>query len=271
MTTYILLSGLFLFVLGTVVGSFLAVVILRSMREESWVRGGSHCDECGAPIKWYDNIPLLSYLMLRGRCRKCKKAIHPVHFLVELLTGALFVWWTLGFLFFFQLTQQPFMVLQPLFWLIVAVILLIIFMIDLLYMIIPDWAVGLLTVTVVGYRLLLVASGIMQLDDLVRAVLVTLAVTIFFLFLWMVTGGKGLGFGDVKLVVPLGLLLGWPDMLVAIFLSFVIGAIVGLVLIAFKKKGLRQQVPFGPFLIIGTLISLVWGTQIFNWYLQFIV
>lgn len=268
---YLLAGSVFLFVLGTIIGSFLSVVILRSMRGESWVRGSSRCDECGKKIKWYDNIPLLSFLLLSGRCRYCQKPIHPVHFLVELLTGALFVWWFLGFMLFFQLTQQPFVVLQPLFWLMVAVILLIIFFIDLLYLLIPDWAVILLTLATATYRLTLVIAGIMQPEDFGRTLLATVAATGFLALLWAITKGKGLGFGDVKLMIPLGLLLGWPNTMVAIFLAFIIGAVVGLGLVIFRRQSLKQVVPFGPFLIVGTFLSLLWGNQLFDWYLNLIV
>ncbi len=267
---YLLLGSVFLFILGTIIGSFLSVVILRSMRGESWVRGSSRCDECGKKIKWYDNVPLLSYLILGRRCRYCRKPIHPVHFLVELLTGALFVWWFLGFMLFFQLTQQPFAVLQPLFWLVVAVILLIIFFIDLLYLIIPDWAVVVLTIATATYRLTLVTAGIMQPEDFARTLLATVVATGFFALLWAITKGKGLGFGDVKLMIPLGLLLGWPNTLVAVFLAFIIGAMVGLGLVIFQRKGMKQVVPFGPFLIVGAFLSLLWGSELFTWYISLI-
>lgn len=264
---YLLFGSVVLFVFGTIVGSFLSVVILRSMRGESWVQGSSRCDQCGQPIKWHDNIPLLSFVLLKGKCRYCQEPIHPVHFLVELLTGVLFLWWGMGFVFFFQLTQQPFTVLQPLFWLVVAVILLMIFVVDTLYMIIPDWAVVLLTLVVLTYRMTLVSAGIMQLGDFINTLIITLAVVGFFLGLWFITQGKGFGLGDVKLAVPLGLLLGWPDMLVAVMLAFIVGAVVGIILVLAQKKALKQTVPFGPFLIIGTFLSLLWGTQIYHWYL----
>ncbi len=263
-------GALFLFVLGAVFGSFLSVVILRSMRGESWLGGSSKCDECGEPIHWYDNIPLLSFLLLRGRCRKCAKPIHPVHFVVELLTGVLFVWWYSGFFLFFQLAEQPFQIIQPLFWLLVAVVLLVIFFTDLLYMIIPDQAVALLLVLVVGYRLALVMAGIMQVGDLVNTVLATGVATAAFLLLFFATKQRGFGFGDVKLILPLGLLLGWPNTLVAVFLSFIFGALAGIALLLAGKRKLKQPIPFGPFLIISGFISLIWGEALFRWYLSFI-
>lgn len=255
-----------LFILGTIFGSFLAVVILRSMRNESWVHGSSHCDSCHKKIAWYDNIPLLSFLILGGRCRYCSTKIHPVHFLVELLTGALFVWWFIGFSAFFQLTTHPFVILQPLFWLVVAVVLIIIFFVDLLYYIIPNWAVFFLTVLTLFYRLILIYFGPMKGADFAHTLAVTAGITALIAFLWFITKGRGMGFGDVKLVVPLGLLLGWPNALIAIFLAFISGSIVGLILIVLKIRKFKQIIPFGPFLIFGSFTSLIFGNVLYEWY-----
>ena len=271
LTGWFLFGALILFTLGTIFGSFLSVVILRSMRGESWVSGSSRCDECGQPIRWYDNIPLLSFIMLRGECRRCHKPIHPLHFVVELLTGVLFVWWYSGFFLFFQLAEQPFRIIQPLFWLAVAVILLVIFFTDLLYMIIPDEAVAILLVLVGGYRFALVISGIMRQQDMVATLLATVAAIVAFLCLYLITKGRGFGFGDVKLIAPLGLLLGWPNTLVMVFLAFVFGALVGIFLLLLGKRTMKQPIPFGPFLIAATFLSLIWGDAIFQWYLQLIL
>lgn len=266
-----ILVSLVLFALGAIVGSFLSVVILRSIRDEGWVTGRSKCDECETQLKWHDNIPLLSFIALRGKCRYCKKPIHPLHFLVELLTGILFVWWYWGGFLFFQLTQQPLTVLQPLFWLLVALALIIVFFTDVVYMIIPDEAVVFLTIITLLYRITLVGFGAMQLRDVWLMLLSTLGACGFLYLLWFFTKGKGIGFGDVKLMVPLSLLLGWPRTLVAVFLAFVIGAFFGVILLTIKKVKLKQAIPFGPFLIIGALISLVWGDVLIRWYLSLLI
>lgn len=257
----------FLFVFGAVIGSFLSVVILRTMRGESWVLGRSSCDECGKQISWYDNIPLLSFILLRGKCRNCRMAIHPLHFLVELLAGIMLVWWYWGGFFFFKLTQQPFMVLQPLFWLVVGLILLLIFFTDIVYMIIPDEAVLALVILTIFYRSMLVAFGVMQPRDIILTIAAAVIVFLFMYALWYFTNGKGMGQGDVKLVVPLALLLGWQKTIVGISLAFLIGAAFGLLLMSMNKATLKQKIPFGPFLILGSVLSLVWGEQIFHWYL----
>ncbi len=262
-----LIPALFFFMVGVVIGSFLNVVILRSIREESWVRGRSHCDSCGTTIAWYDTIPLFSYLLLRGRCRHCQTAISISHPVVEGLTGALFVWWYAGLFVFFKLTQEPFVVLQPLFWLAVAAILVVIFFTDVLVYLIPDKAVVVLSTLVVVYHTALLKAGIMQSADFFAAVMGMGGAVLFFFSLWFFTKGRGLGFGDVKLVAPLSLLMGWPSMIVGIFSAFVVGAIVGVALVVVGKKRMKQPIPFGPFLIIGTVIGLVWGHDIAGWYL----
>jgi len=269
MVTFITIS-IALFFMGAAIGSFLNVVIHRSLIDESWVTGRSRCDHCRKKISWYDNIPLLSYLILRAKCRFCKKPIALTHPVVEFLVGSLFVWWYMTGTFFFTLTQKPFEVLQPLFWLIVGVILIAIFVTDYLYYIIPDMFVILLLVLTIIYRISLVSFGIMQGRDLLMAILGMGIAVLFIGSLWFFTKRKGMGLGDVKLMAPLGLLMGWPNSLVGLFLSFIIGGFIGILLLLAKKKKFNQVVPFGPFLIVGTFISLIWGDQILAWYISFL-
>jgi prepilin signal peptidase PulO-like enzyme (type II secretory pathway) len=260
-----------LFMMGAAVGSFLNVVVHRSINGEDWVWTRSRCDNCKKQIKWFDNIPLFSYLVLRGKCRFCKQQIALSHPVMELLTALLFVWWYWGGFLFFQLSHSPFTVLQPLFWLSVGLILLAILLADSIYMIIPDFLVGLLLSAVVLYRVVLVGAGIMQTQDLLRSFLGVLIGVAIIGGLWLLTKGKGMGFGDVKLIVPLALLLGWPQVLVGIFLSFVLGAVFGLGLIISKRKKFGQVIPFGPFMIGATFISLIWGDYLFNWYMSLLL
>lgn len=269
-TISFLLITTLLFVLGTILGSFLSVVILRSIAGEGWVSGRSRCDSCRNTIAWYDNIPLLSFILLRGKCRHCKEPILPLHPMVEVLTGVLLVWWYWGGFIFFKLTQTPLSILQPLFWLSVGLLLIYLFIIDLNYMILPDKAVYALFGLAVLYRVALVVSGIMQMNDLYFAIIAALLSFLFFFALWFFTKGKGMGFGDVKLVVPLALLLGAQNMLVCLFLAFIIGAVVGVILISFGRGKLKTAIPFGPFLISSTVLSLLWGDTLFSWYWQLI-
>ncbi|MDH5532960.1 MAG: prepilin peptidase [Candidatus Pacebacteria bacterium] len=265
-----LIISLALFFTGAAIGSFLNVVIYRSLNDESWVTGRSRCDSCRKKISWYDNIPVLSYLILRAKCRFCKKPIALTHPVVEVLVGSLFVWWYWSASIFFTLTQRPFEVLQPAFWLVVGIILIAILVTDYLYYIIPDSFVILLLGLTIIYRAALVGFGIMQTNDLIMAIFGMILSVLFIGSLWFFTRGKGMGLGDVKLMVPLSLLLGWPNTLVGLFLSFILGGFVGGGLLLSKRKKMGQVVPFGPFLILGTFISLIWGDQILTWYLSFL-
>ncbi|MDQ5951767.1 MAG: Prepilin leader peptidase/N-methyltransferase [Patescibacteria group bacterium] len=260
----------FLFIFGAAIGSFLNVIIYRSSIGESWVNGRSHCEKCKKVIAWYDNIPLLSYFILGGKCRNCKTPLSLSHPVVESLTGILFVWWYFAGFLFFKLSQLPFIFLQPLFWLAVGIILLMIVIIDLREMIIPDTGVALLFVLVIMYRLGLTASGVMKTNDLYLSLLSMIGAGLFFFLIWFLTKGKGIGFGDVKLAFPLGLLLGWPLTIVWIFSSFIIGAVFGIGLLLSHKVKMKQAIPFGPFLVAGTLVSLIWGDQLFHWYVTLI-
>jgi leader peptidase (prepilin peptidase) / N-methyltransferase len=258
--------ALFVFVAGTIVGSFVNVVIERTIAGEDWIKARSRCDNCKKMIAWYDNIPLFSYFLLGRRCRYCKKRISIQHPAIEFMMGALFVWWyAIGFAFF-QLSQQPLIYIQPLFWLVVGILLLIVLITDLKYMIIPDYAVVGLGLLALVYRVYLTRAGVMQIEDLWGAVLAGVVASLIFLGLHLGTGGKGMGLGDVKFVLVMGLLLGWQRMIVGTLLAFVLGALVGVGLLLAGKKTFSQELPFGPFLVAGTVIALLWGSSLWSWY-----
>jgi prepilin signal peptidase PulO-like enzyme (type II secretory pathway) len=251
---------------GLIVGSFLNVVIYRTIHGEQWVKGRSRCDYCHKEIAWYDNIPLFSYLFLRGRCRYCGKKIAFQHFAIELMTGALFVWWyAIGFAFF-QLSQTPLLFIQPVFWLIVGILLLIIFVTDWMYQIIPDYANIGLGLLALFYRLYLSATGAMQWRDFWLSIITGVVLMAFLGLLWLITKGKGMGLGDVKFALVMGILLGWPRGLIAMFLAFILGAIWGGLMIVLKYKTLKQRIAFGPFLVLGTAAALIWGNALWRWY-----
>ncbi len=276
MSSVAFLISAWLFMLGAIFGSFINVVIYRSLAEETrkkgekWYKGRSRCDTCHKVISWYDNIPLFSFLLLRGKCRHCQTAIGLNHPVLELMAGSLFVWWYWAGTMFFNLTTSPFAAIQPLFWLIVGLILLYIFFTDLEYYIIPNTAVLVLTVITLLYRLALTGAGIMRSEDLVLAGLSVLGAVAFLGGIWLLSKGRGIGFGDVKLMVPLGLLLGWPNTFVMLFVAFVTGGLVGIGLLLGKKKSWGQVVPFGPFLVVATCISLLWGQELFRWYMSWL-
>lgn len=270
-----LLVIIFIFVMGLVWGSFLNVVIFRTSHGGSPLSGRSVCPKCKHQLAWYLNIPVLSYIWLRGKCAYCRKKISPRYPLIELLTGVMFVWWFLVGFNFFKLVGSPWSFIQPVFWLIVGMILLSIFMTDLLYMVIPFSLNLMLFSVVLFYRIGLTGFGIMQTEDLFKAILSGVGLCCLFLFLQILTKKikkvDGFGLGDIYLAPSLGLLLGWPKIIPGVMISFVLGALVGIILMIFGKKKLGQYLPFGPFLIIGTVVALVFGGDIWSWYLGLLV
>ena len=260
----------FLFVMGLIWGSFLNVVIFRMSHGKSIAAGRSICPKCKHILSWRYNIPLLSYLFLRGRCAYCHKKISIQYPLIEFLTGVFFVWWFVVGFNFFKLVGNPWSFIQPVFWLVVGLVLFAIFMTDLLYMVIPfSLNLTLFSLSLL-YRVGLVSFGLMRPDDFFRALASGIGVCLLFLLVQIMTkkmrGVDGFGLGDILLVPSLGILLGWPKIVPAIFLSFLIGSVVGICLISFGKKRFGQYLPFGPFLLLGTVISLVWGGSLWTWY-----
>ena len=262
------LIGLFIFILGLVWGSFLNVVIYRTVKGKSPFEGRSKCPHCGTVIGWWQNIPLLSFVLLGGRCFKCKKKISWQYPLVEFLSGVLFLWWWMIGKTFFVLSGSPWQIVQPAFWLIVGMLLLVVAVTDLVYGIIPDIINLILFSLALVYRLVLVSAGEMQVVDAWKSVVVAVVITLFFWFLRWITREKGFGMGDVKLAPALGLILGWPKGLVGVMIAFISGAVVALVLMMVKKKKFGQTLPFGPFLVLGTAMALWWGETIWQWYWQ---
>ncbi len=265
----------FLFVMGLVWGSFLNVVIIRSSKGKSFVKGRSYCPKCKHQLFWKDNIPLLSYFLLKGRCAYCHKRISIVYPIIEFLTGVFFVWWFLVGFGFFRLVGSPWVVIQPIFWLIVGLVLIVIFVEDLLYMVIPYWLNLFLFSITLGYKVLLVGSSKMQFKDLSLALVSGLVLAGFLVLANKLTkiikGVDGFGLGDIYLAPSLGLLLGWPRIVPGIFSAFVSGSIVGILLIVLGRKKMGDYLPFGPFLILGTTIGLLYGEQLWNLYKGFFV
>ena len=266
---------LFIFVMGMIWGSFLNVVIFRVSHGSSPLSGRSMCPKCKHQLAWFYNIPLFSFLWLRGRCAYCHKKISIRYPLIEVLTGVMFVWWFLVGFNFFKLVGSPWSFIQPVFWLTVGMVMLAIFMTDLLYMVIPFSLNLLLFSLALFYRVGLTGFGIMQVTDFVQALLSGLGLCLLFLIIQMLTKMikkvDGFGMGDIYLAPALGLLLGWPKIVPGVFFSFVLGAVVGMTLIVFGKKKLGQYLPFGPFLIAGTVIALVWGGSVWSWYMGLLV
>ncbi|OQW96745.1 MAG: hypothetical protein BWK77_03735 [Verrucomicrobia bacterium A1] len=244
------------FLLGACIGSFLNVCIWRIPREESVVMPRSHCPHCNKLIAWYDNIPLVSYLSLRARCRHCGGKISVRYFLVEALVGVLFllVWLRYGV-----------DVRTPVYWMIASGLVLGTF-VDFDHMIIPD------RVTLGGVVAGLVLSPLLP---ALHGVATPLASFIEALkgmaagagILWLVgVLGKlafkkdAMGMGDVKLMGGLGALLGWKSVVFTIMLSSVLGSLVGLGMIVGHRKEWQSRVPYGPYLALAAMIWMVWGS-----------
>lgn len=260
-----LLILLVLFLLGAAFGSFLNVIILRTVSGEEWVKRRSHCERCEHNLAWYDLIPLFSYVILRGKCRYCQSKISIQHPIVEVMIGLLFLWWGFVGFAFFQLVSNSLVIVQPLYWLLIGFVFLGVFFADLYYGIIPDIFVWSGIVVSILYRGGLVLSLAMTPRDFVYSLYSAIGSWLIFNFLYLVTRGKGMGYGDVKFVLVIGLVLGWPRVAVGLFMSFVIGALVGMGLILIGKRKLGQTIPFGPFLVIGTFVALLWGDRLLQY------
>lgn len=247
---------LFLLILGAAVGSFIGALTWRWPRRIAISNGRSRCTHCKHTIRPKDNLPLLSYLILRGRCRDCNKPIPKRYFFIELGTAILFP------VFYLLLPRIDMNVawtarLGPgvlaLFIFFVLAVLIAIFVIDLEHRYIPDSLVFSLLLLTVG---LMLATSVEAIFQYLAA---GAAAGVFLLALHLVTLGRGMGLGDVKLALALGTILGFPLVVVWMLGSLILGSVVGLVLIALGRAKFKQEIAFGPFLVVGFFLSLVLG------------
>ena len=244
-------------IFGALIGSFLNVCIIRLPKEESIITPGSHCPHCAKPINFYDNIPVVSYLLLKGRCRYCKESISIQYPLVEGITAlgslALFMRFgpSLSYLFYFSFVAA----------------LIVITGIDLYHQIIPD----VISLPGIGVGLLasLVIPQINFLDSLIGALLGGGSLFIVAtLYQWLFKR-EGMGGGDVKLLAMIGAFLGWKAVILTILLSSLIGSLMGMIMMVLKGKDLKYAIPFGPFLSFGAVIALFYQNEIIFWYLRY--
>ena len=254
----------FIFVLGLFIGSFLNSIIYRLENNLPFPLTYSFCPHCHHRLHSLDLIPVLSFLMLKGKCRYCGKKISFQYPIVEILTGFIF------FFIFKFVSMNQLSVFDLIYYLIVSSFLIIIFVYDFKNFIIPDKYLFPLILTVFAY-LLFQYFKFNNLNILLNSLIGALISLIFFLIIYLISSGKYLGFGDVKFSFFMGLFLGYPKILVALFFSFFIGAIIGIILIILKEKTFKSEIPFGPFLIIGVYIALFYGEEIINWYLSLAV
>ncbi len=254
-----------LFVFGVAIGSFLNVVTLRYDGEHflfdaKAIGGRSHCMHCKRTLQWFELIPIASFLIQGGRCRECKARLNIQYPIVELLSGLIFVFVPLAVFAGASTATSP--ALEATLWVAIFEALLVMSVIDIRMGIIPDEiniflaVAGVLLAIVPGWQ------GSVVLSTLIGGAVAG----IFFALLIAVTRGKGMGMGDLKLAIPLGLLFGWPDIIFVLAFSFIIGAVVGVFAIARGKSSMRSSLPFGPFLALGAAAMFFWGVPILGWY-----
>jgi leader peptidase (prepilin peptidase)/N-methyltransferase len=254
-------------IFGLIVGSFVNVCIYRLPRNISIIRPSSACPSCNTPIKPWDNIPILSYILLKGKCRKCGESISLRYPIVELLNGLFYIavlnyfglGWHLPFLFAF-----------------VSAMIVITF-IDFDFQIIPD------AITLPGIVIGVISASFILPDPFHYTSLLNRGIEgivgfknslIGFLlggglyYLIAVLSRGGMGGGDIKMMAMVGAFIGWKAVLLTTFIGSLVGSIVGIFLMVFKGKGRKTKIPFGPFLALGAIITLFWGGKILHWYFQ---
>jgi leader peptidase (prepilin peptidase) / N-methyltransferase len=240
-------------VVGLAVGSFLNVCIHRLPRGQSLNSPPSRCPHCDYQLRWFDNIPLVSYAMLAGRCRKCRTRISIRYPIVELLTMGLFV--LHGVVFGWTALLVPRLVF--------ACAMVVLFAIDLEHHLLPN------AITLPGVAVGLIASTVLPpgIIDALIGVLIGGGV------LWLIgeayyrySGHEGMGGGDVKMLAMIGAFLGWKLVLVTLVLSSVVGSVIGLIVIAIRKGGMKYALPYGTFLALGALVASLAGEAIVDWY-----
>ena len=246
------------FVLGTIIGSFLNVCIYRIPAGKSIVSPPSSCPNCGHQIRWYQNIPILSYLFLGAKCASCKTKISLRYPAIEFLTGILFA---------AVLYDFGFSVATLVYWLFVAALVTITF-IDLDHQIIPD--VISLPGIIVGFICSFFIPWLSWVDSSLG---ILLGGGILLSIAWLyekIAHREGMGGGDIKLLGMLGAFLGWKAILPVVFISSLVGSLIGIPVMLLQKGDSKLAIPFGPFLAFAAIIYLFWGTELVYWYLHLV-
>ena len=259
-----LLILVIIFFFGAAIGSFINVVSQR-LPENKSLNGRSHCPNCGRQLRWWELIPLLSFIFLRKRCSECQQKIAWQYFLVEIITALLFVW---SWVYLKPVSLAEYLLLIK--YCLASAVLIIIFLIDLQYYLILDKVIfSLLAVFTavnlgldfVSHNVILSFSGFA-----VSGLLAGLAAAVPFFCLWYFSGGRFMGFGDVKLALLLGAILLWPQIWVCLYLAVLLGGAVSLLLLLATKMNLKSKLPFGTFLSLGAVICLFYGEKFLHWY-----
>jgi prepilin signal peptidase PulO-like enzyme (type II secretory pathway) len=256
------LIGIIIFVLGLCFGSFVNMLIYRTAeRYELKVcqaykvhqvknKNRSFCDFCGRQLNWYENIPVFSWLILKGKTKCCHKKLPLSYPILELVMGILFLIY--GMMIMLRGGGAS---VQFALGMLIIVLLVFSAVFDLKYMILPDFS----TIILIICSFILVATRHGALPEGIIAAVVSSG---FLLILNLITKGNGMGMGDVKLALFMGLFLGHPKTIIAFYVAFIVGAVFGLILMIFKKANRKSQIPFGPFMILGILVAWWWGEKV---------
>lgn len=247
----------YLFIIGAVVGSFLNVCIYRIPIHKSIVLPKSRCPNCDAAIRWYHNIPIFSYLILRGRCANCKTKISPLYPFVELITAILFV-----LLYAFFGPSIPFLI-----YLIFGCIMIVLIFIDFYHQILPHRIT--FPGIAIGLGLSFINPIVRPIDSLLGIVLGGFIPTIVLMLYKWIRKKEGLGHGDIFMLALVGAFLGWRQVLVVLFLSSLTGSIVGLLLMLIHRKGADLALPFGTFIGAAALFCIFYGPSLWRMFFYF--
>lgn len=258
-----LMISVILFVFGLILGSFVNAWVWRTRKNISIAKGRSMCPHCKHELASQDLIPLFSYISLRGKCRYCHKAISSQYPSVEFSTGVLF-----AVLYLVLNPSSVYELIQFVILLITSVLLVAAFVYDAKYMELPE-----------KYMLPAVALGVVSLgmkayqngwNSLISQLIGLAVVVLIYTALWFFSKGKWLGAGDIRIAAVMGLFLAPTQLIVGLFAAYLVGAVYGVYVLRKAKNKKGVKVPFGPFLIIGFYVGLLWGQQIADWYLSFL-
>jgi prepilin signal peptidase PulO-like enzyme (type II secretory pathway) len=254
---FLFLVEFIVFIFGTAIGSFLSACVYRMRRRETLL-GRSHCSNCGYKLGFFDLFPILSFLCLRGKCKKCETPIDREYFLTEIATGAVFLF---SFLFRWSgagnANDFSFVILRD--WLFLSG-LIFIFIYDFKYQEIPDAVSIPLAICLFAVNLFLGA-------DWKNLLLAVGAGGGFFILQYLVSRGKWVGDGDIRMGALLGAGLGWPFVVFAVFIAYILGGIVSAWLLISRRKKMQSRIAFGTFLALGGFVAMYWGEKVIIWYL----
>jgi prepilin signal peptidase PulO-like enzyme (type II secretory pathway) len=297
-----IITAVIIFILGAAIGSFINVLVERTSRGES-LKGRSYCESCKKTLSPFELIPLLSYIIQKGKCKNCSAKLSPQYFIIELITALLFV------LVYYLVTTNYFVSLDYLhnslhitefgpiipliYYLTITSAMIALFMSDLKYGMLYDKITIPIIIFVIVYKIVvisfysatmyknlesnefgkaLISAGFVEskakaaTNTFLYTAAGSIGIALFFLTLIIVTKGRGMGGGDLKLGFLIGLITGWPNMTMSLFLGFLTGAFISCILLLTKRKGIRQTIPFGPFLIAACFITMFFGDTLFGWY-----